>query len=58
MIRKKQYIAAQIEVIRIESATVMIPGTMPTDPTGPSPLPPGHFVPGPGASYDPQGSVV
>lgn len=53
----KQYVIPQIDTIRVESVSVMIPGTMPIDPTI-HPLPDGHFVPGPGASYDPQGSVA
>lgn len=52
---KKKYQNTQVEVLTIESFALMIPGTNPGDPGS---APKRHWVPGPGASYDPQGSVV
>lgn len=54
--KKKQYQPTQVAVMPIEPFTLMIPGTGPIDP-GASPAPK-HWRPGPGPSYDPQGSVV
>ena len=54
--KKKQYDSANVEILRIDSYSMMIPISDPSDPQ--QHLPKGHFVPGPGASYDPQGSIV
>ena len=52
---KKIYQKTQTEIVCIEPMGLMIPVSDPSDPHF---LPKGHFVPGPGASYDPQGSIV
>ena len=54
-IMKKIYQKTQTEIVCIEPMGLMIPVSDPSDPHF---LPKGHFVPGPGASYDPQGSIV
>ena len=54
---KKAYQNTRVEILPIEFCTLMIPGSDPGDPHI-SPLPERHWRPGPGASYDPQGSIV
>jgi hypothetical protein len=51
----KQYNSPQIEIIDIQSYALMIPGTNPEDPGS---APRRNFVPGPGASYDPQANIL
>lgn len=52
---KKIYETARIEILQVKTAEMMIPaGTSYPEPFAPQ----RHFVPGPGPSYDPQGSVV
>ena len=53
---KKKYQTTKTEIVRINPMGMMIPTSDPGEPH--MMLPKGHFVPGPGASYDPQGSVV
>ena len=53
---KKTYQNTYVEILPIESFALMIPTSDPPDPH--MMLPKGHFVPGPGASYDPQGSII
>lgn len=52
---KKIYQKTRTEIVRVYSMGIMIPTSDPSDPRF---LPNGHFVPGPGPSYDPQGSIV
>lgn len=52
---KKQYQITRVEILPIESFAMMIPGS---DPDNPGLAPKRNWVPGPGPSYDPQGSVV
>lgn len=52
---KKLYIPTSVEISALHTTGLMIPNSPPDEPSN---LPPGHFVPGPGASYDPQGSIV
>lgn len=52
---RKKYQHSHVEILPVESFTLMIPTSEPPDPRF---LPNGHFVPGPGPSYDPQGSIV
>ena len=51
---KKQYKVAQVEIQCAQCSMIMWPATVPE----PHSTPKGHYVPGPGPSYDPQGSVV
>ena len=53
---KKTYQNTYVEILPVESFALMIPVSEPPDPH--MMLPKGHFVPGPGPSYDPQGSIV
>lgn len=53
---KKIYQKTRTEIVRVYSMGIMIPTSDPSDPH--MMLPKGHFVPGPGASYDPQGSII
>lgn len=52
---KKQYFSAKVEILRVETNPMMIPLSPPDDPHM---LPKGHFVPGPGASYQPPAKIV
>ena len=52
---KKQYLSAKVEILRIEPYSMMIPIS---DPTDPHPAPRRHYVPGPGASYQPPAKIV
>lgn len=52
---RKKYQNTNVEILSIESFALMIPTSDPSDPRF---LPNGHFVPGPGPSYDPQGSII
>ena len=53
---KKQYQTTRVEILPIASCAIMIPVSGPGEPPG---MPPKrNWVPGPGPSYDPQGSVV
>ncbi|MBR4564653.1 MAG: hypothetical protein IKO26_09405 [Paludibacteraceae bacterium] len=49
-----KYIIPQTEIIDIQSAALMIPGSDPAEPGAPK----RHWVPGPGASYDPQANIL
>ena len=51
---KKTYQTAQSETIRIKSIDLMIPASPPEEPHAPE----RNFVPGPGASYDPQANIL
>ena len=53
---KKKYLNACVEIVSVNTATLMIPN--PESCPDPGSAPKRHWVPGPGASYDPQGSVV
>lgn len=50
---KKQYHSARVEITPIIGSTILYPASPPLEPA-----PERHWRPGPGASYDPQGSVV
>lgn len=50
-----KYSIPQTEIIDIQSAALMIPGS---DPDEPGLAPKRHWVPGPGASYDPQANIL
>ena len=50
---KKTYQNPRVEIHSIDSCSLMIPVSPPLEPA-----PQRHWRPGPGASYDPQGSVV
>lgn len=52
---KKQYQTTRVEILPITSCAIMIPGSGPDEP---GLAPKRNWVPGPGPSYDPQGSVV
>ena len=52
---KKTYQNTIVEILSVESFAMMIPPSGPDDPHS---APRHHWRPGPGASYDPQGSVV
>ena len=53
---KKHYESACMEIAPVSALMQMM--ILPIS-TGPYPAPPReHYVPGPGASYDPQGSIV
>ena len=52
---KKKYNSTLVEILPKESFALMIPGTGPGEP---GLAPKRNWVPDPGASYDPQGSVV
>ncbi len=51
----KKYFTPQTEVINIQSTSLMIPIS---DPSEPGLAPKRHFVPGPGASYQPPAKIV
>lgn len=51
---KKIYQAARVEIISVSTEAIMLL----TSPTDPIFAPKQHYVPGPGPSYDPQGSIV
>ena len=55
MIMSKKYFIPQTEVIGIQSASLMIPGSMPDDP---GKAPRRLWRPGPGAAYDPQANIL
>ena len=50
-----KYSIPQTEIIDIQSAALMIPTS---DPAEPGLTPKRHWVPGPGASYDPQANIL
>lgn len=52
---RKKYQSTHVEILPIESFSLMIPAS---DPDDPHMLPKGHFVPGPGASYAPPAKIV
>ena len=52
---KKTYHTTKTETVLIMPMSLMIPVS---DPSEPQLLPKGHYVPGPGASYDPQGNIL
>ena len=52
---KKTYQTAKTDILGITPMGIMIPISDPEDPTL---APKKHFVPGPGASYDPQGNIL
>lgn len=51
----KKYFIPQTEVIHIQSSSLMIPGS---DPSEPGLAPRRLWRPGPGASYDPQANIL
>ena len=51
----KKYFVPQTETTEIDSFALMIPGTLPDEP---GLAPKRHFVPGPGASYQPPAKIV
>lgn len=54
---KKIYQTTRVEITRLNTKELMIPsGISIGEPF--SPMPKGHFRPGPGASYDPQGNIL
>ncbi len=52
---KKTYQKTKTEIIRVKSVGLMIPAS---DPEEPHFAPPGHYVPGPGASYAPSANIL
>jgi hypothetical protein len=53
-VMKKIYQTARVEILPVRTEAIMLL----TSPPDGFKAPEKHFVPGPGASYDPQGSVV
>lgn len=53
---KKIYQTTRVEITRLNTKELMIPAPPTMEPF--SPMPKGHFRPGPGASYDPQGNIL
>ncbi len=51
----KKYFVPKTETIDVQSASLMIPTS---DPGEPGMAPKRHFVPGPGASYQPPAKIV
>lgn len=52
---KKIYQTARVEMVRFNTKEMMIPSSISSEPFS---APKRNWVPGPGPSYDPQGSVV
>lgn len=52
---KKTYQTAKTETVRIQSMSMMIPTS---DPSEPLLVPKGHYVPGPGANYAPPAKII
>ena len=55
LVMSKKYFIPQTEVINIQSASLMIPTS---DPSEPGLAPRRLWRPGPGASYDPQANIL
>ena len=51
--KKRPYCPARVETLELQSSGLMIPGSPPLDPA-----PARHWVPGPGASYQPPAKIV